>query len=278
MCWYFYAMLRQERISFTCTGRDQRLEFTLIESGMFPVVGDQSFIHAMPGFNRLFHFQRGEAEVRIGERCQRLVAGPIYLLPAGRSFHITYRHRARFRFHHVRFTDEHGLEVLAALPSIPELDDRALATAGDGDGLVAAAALLTACLRFHAPIAAQGGATTRRAVRHAALLRRIRDQVDAATSVASLARGGGITADALAKSFIRDVGIPLKRYLLQALMARAERLLAESDLSAAEIAVELGFDDPAYFGRAFRRIMHQSPLAYRRAVRLGLDAAVGRHD
>ena len=47
----------------------------------------------------------------------------------------------------------------------------------------------------------------------------------------------------------------------------AKRLLAHSDAPAAEIAAQLGFPDPSYFGRFFRRHAAQSPRAFRTEMR-----------
>jgi len=51
------------------------------------------------------------------------------------------------------------------------------------------------------------------------------------------------------------------------LILEAKRLLAHSDASTAEIAADLGFQDPSYFGRFFRRHVDQSPGAFRAAIR-----------
>jgi AraC family transcriptional regulator, transcriptional activator of pobA len=51
------------------------------------------------------------------------------------------------------------------------------------------------------------------------------------------------------------------------LLLEASRLLAHSDSTTAQIAAELGFQDPSYFGRFFRRHTFQSPGAFRTAIR-----------
>jgi AraC-like DNA-binding protein len=51
------------------------------------------------------------------------------------------------------------------------------------------------------------------------------------------------------------------------LILEAKRLLAHSDAPTGEIAAELGFPDPSYFGRFFRRHVAQSPGAFRIAIR-----------
>lgn len=51
------------------------------------------------------------------------------------------------------------------------------------------------------------------------------------------------------------------------LLLEAKRLLAHSDATTAQIATDLGFHDPAYFGRVFRRHTRQSPGAFRATIR-----------
>ena len=51
------------------------------------------------------------------------------------------------------------------------------------------------------------------------------------------------------------------------LVLEAKRLLAHSEATTAEIAAELGFRDPSYFGRFFRRHVEQAPGAFRATIR-----------
>ncbi|MGS0524366.1 helix-turn-helix transcriptional regulator [Zobellia nedashkovskayae] len=46
-------------------------------------------------------------------------------------------------------------------------------------------------------------------------------------------------------------------------MQRACLLLDFSTLRINEIAIDIGYDDPYYFTRVFKRVMGKSPLAYR---------------
>jgi AraC family transcriptional regulator, transcriptional activator of pobA len=51
------------------------------------------------------------------------------------------------------------------------------------------------------------------------------------------------------------------------LILEAKRLLAHSDATTAQIAADLGFEDPSYFGRFFRRHADQAPGAFRATIR-----------
>jgi AraC-like DNA-binding protein len=48
-------------------------------------------------------------------------------------------------------------------------------------------------------------------------------------------------------------------------MARAARLLQSTELTVIEIALSLGFADPNYFAKAFRRAFDVSPSEFRQS-------------
>ena len=49
----------------------------------------------------------------------------------------------------------------------------------------------------------------------------------------------------------------------QRLTLEAKRLMAHSDLTAAQVGFRLGFEDPAYFARFFRSEASQPPTTFR---------------
>jgi AraC family transcriptional regulator, transcriptional activator of pobA len=57
------------------------------------------------------------------------------------------------------------------------------------------------------------------------------------------------------------------RILRQRLTLEARRLLVHSDLTAAQVGFRLGFEDPAYFARFFRREAGRPPTAFRARAR-----------
>jgi AraC family transcriptional activator of pobA len=95
--------------------------------------------------------------------------------------------------------------------------------------------------------------------------RRFREDGD----VATYARALGVTAGHLHATTRRCLGTGAKAVISSRRMVEAKRLLWYSDRAAAEIALGLGFQDPSYFCRFFRRMAGMSPIAFRRKARTG---------
>jgi AraC family transcriptional regulator, transcriptional activator of pobA len=65
----------------------------------------------------------------------------------------------------------------------------------------------------------------------------------------------------------RGTGSTTKELVTDRVMVEAASLLRFSDLTAGQIAYRVGFSDPLYFSRAFKRHQGESPTAYRARVR-----------
>ena len=66
------------------------------------------------------------------------------------------------------------------------------------------------------------------------------------------------------RAFATATGLPPHRWLLARRIERARDLLSNSDLPVAEIAAAVGYDDPSYFARLFKRRTGVTPQAWRR--------------
>ncbi len=77
------------------------------------------------------------------------------------------------------------------------------------------------------------------------------------------AREVGVSERHLARICRAATGRPAAEIIEAAVIREACRLLAYTRASVATVGYSLGFDDPSYFSRAFRRRMGLSPAAYR---------------
>ncbi|WP_294767783.1 AraC family transcriptional regulator [uncultured Rhodoferax sp.] len=101
-----------------------------------------------------------------------------------------------------------------------------------------------------------------------ALLGRLRVAVqnrlgDPELTVASLAEEVGCTADYLSNLYSRSTGEHLWQVVLRQRLARAARLLSESDSAVKEVAWCCGFASASYFIRSFRQQFGVTPKAFR---------------
>lgn len=69
-------------------------------------------------------------------------------------------------------------------------------------------------------------------------------------------------------AFKASTGVPPHQWQLQARIRRGQAMLVAGERSLTEIAVDAGFSDQAHFTRVFRRLVGETPAAWRRARRL----------
>ena len=76
-----------------------------------------------------------------------------------------------------------------------------------------------------------------------------------------------VPGSALSRALVTLTGRSTKELITERVMLEAMRLLRFTDLTVGEIAFRVGFGDPLYFSRAFKRHTGRAPLAYRAAAR-----------
>lgn len=85
-------------------------------------------------------------------------------------------------------------------------------------------------------------------------------------SVDDLARVATVSPSHLIRLFKRSMGTTPHDYLLRFRITRAKELLAETTLTSAAIARQVGFNSESNFSYRFSRMVGQSPRAYRQAT------------
>jgi signal transduction histidine kinase/DNA-binding LacI/PurR family transcriptional regulator/CheY-like chemotaxis protein len=74
----------------------------------------------------------------------------------------------------------------------------------------------------------------------------------------------GVSEGYLSRSFNQETGLSLIHYLTRYRIQQAKQLLASTDKTITEIAMEVGFSDSNYFSRVFHQETGISPLTFRR--------------
>ncbi|HEY0714837.1 MAG TPA: AraC family transcriptional regulator [Polyangia bacterium] len=92
-------------------------------------------------------------------------------------------------------------------------------------------------------------------------------------SLDSLARAVGVSRSVMAERFAEFVGVPPMQYLAQWRMQLCASLLTTTTLGLAEIAERVGYGSEAALSRAYKRLVGVAPNDWRRAKRVGGEAA-----
>jgi signal transduction histidine kinase/AraC-like DNA-binding protein/DNA-binding response OmpR family regulator len=77
----------------------------------------------------------------------------------------------------------------------------------------------------------------------------------------------GVSENHLSRIFRRELGISPWDYLNRYRIKQAKELLVNTRDTITSVALQVGFNDPAYFSRVFRRQVGQSPSAFRKQTR-----------
>lgn len=89
---------------------------------------------------------------------------------------------------------------------------------------------------------------------------------DHSWTLAELAQEHGLSVPHLGSEFKRCFGRAPLDYLISQRLQHAKDLLGRSDLQIAEISQRIGYDNPFYFSRLFRKHTGHSPQAYRKMI------------
>ena len=91
----------------------------------------------------------------------------------------------------------------------------------------------------------------------------LRQNYSRSMGVEELARQTGISRSYLYRAFQAEFHCSPSQYLTRYRLRRACQLLRHSQLSVSAVAASVGYEDPFYFSRAFKRELGVSPTDYR---------------
>ena len=88
-------------------------------------------------------------------------------------------------------------------------------------------------------------------------------------SLSDVAEAVHLSPGHLTTALRRRTGRTVQDWIVERRMTKARRLLVETQLGVAEVGRRVGYPDPTYFSRVFRRAHEQTPRAWRRASASG---------
>ncbi len=133
--------------------------------------------------------------------------------------------------------------------------------------LISASLMLRSALNLAAHAVRTGGPTRSASERIAAVRDHLRESLAQPHRLGALAAAAGLSVPHFCTLFRRLTGYAPIDFLIRHRVQAACRLLDTTDQSIAAIAAEVGYEDPYYFTRCFRRVIGSSPRAYRRITK-----------
>ncbi len=98
-------------------------------------------------------------------------------------------------------------------------------------------------------------------------IHRMRDNITKKLSVEEMAASHSLSVSHFSNLFRKATGMPPIDYFIHIKMQRACQLLYTNDEKIREVATGLGYDDPYYFSRIFKKYIGSSPEQYRLNVK-----------
>jgi AraC-like DNA-binding protein len=229
----------------------------------------------------------GTFQYRSSQGTALLAPGAVLLGNHGHCFECGHEHGAGDRCLSFHFAPGHWDEVIAAIPGVrkatfarPHLPAKPAliplvaafeAAACDLDQAEAEELALRFAGAVTASLAGANGPgpepSRRDRQRISDAVRRIEATADGASperpSLTALARDAAMSPYHFLRTFRRMIGMTPHQYTLRTRLNRAAVRLRQSGEPVSAIAYDAGFNDLSTFNRRFRRLMGQSPTAYR---------------
>jgi AraC-like DNA-binding protein len=101
----------------------------------------------------------------------------------------------------------------------------------------------------------------------------IHDHLAERITLYQLARIAGLSTGHFCRAFKQSFGVPTHTYLIRRRVERAQTVMLSTQLPLSDVALACGLSDQSHFTRLFRRIVGETPNAWRRAHRDALDHA-----
>jgi AraC family transcriptional regulator len=114
------------------------------------------------------------------------------------------------------------------------------------------------------PAAAVGGLAPYRLKR---VLERIESGLADRLSLERLSAEAGLNATHFSRAFKQSFGVPPHRHLVRRRLERARDLLASTNLSILQVALEVGYGSHSHFTTAFRKSTGLTPREFRSRTR-----------
>lgn len=232
----------------------------------------ECFQHEDVFISRLIMVERGRVDIDMEGKHYIIRSGMIYFMPVNHPFTATYAKGTLTKGFHLNIYDELKVPFVSGLKGLvvmrePELFSVMSKAVGEKDNARLESYVMAAVLSAIKPLFP---ILKRRSIIpsfYKDIVVEMGKCPPAQLRLATFAKRFHMSTAALSKGFFRYYGITWKSYSETLLFFEARRLLLNSNLTVGEITSELGFSDPNYFFRFFKRHSGSTPFKYRKQLK-----------
>lgn len=255
-------------------------------NGVSLIVGDHGYAQVDAGwcgaevytpFNKLYLMESGEGILTLDGETVTMTPGNAYLIPTRTSYSYHCDHAMSKLYFHFNLLKPDQYDVFQGINEIMQLPIPAgllqsmrkhYYSESLCDGMLIKEQLYHILNRFAGQYSLAQEKLPVYSEHVADTINYILNNLSASLRVDELTKRSPISKSYLEKLFHKEVGVSMGQYIDDQLMSKAQRLLDQTDESVACISQILGFSDPYYFSRRFKKLCGTTPIRYRHCRRL----------
>lgn len=250
------------------------LSLTVIEHSFFEGDSRWNYPHTISPYNRIYFILGSDAYVRQGQNRYPLRPGQLYLIPADQEF--DYICKSYIKQYYIHFNLEllPGIDLFSKASQIYEMPYkeeqlkafRRCARENSLEAVIYQKALIWNIIHeliSHFPELLDISRSYVGYFNQQRVLSFITEHLSANLRVGMIAQELGLPVHRLSRDFYKDTGQGLKEYIERMLLKRSQNMLLYSEDAISEVSEQLGFSDPFYFSRFFKKWCGIPPRLYR---------------
>ncbi len=224
-------------------------------------------------YSRLYFIKNGDGFIKTENGTVKLKGGNVYLIPAEFRFSYGCTHLEKIFFHvSVTTPDRYDLfsniQKVCSMPFSPEEYDRLKRLTESAESYEKLFEIKAFLMKTMSKFASDFSEAETPAKKHGEIVKNvislISHNLSIKTDVKQFAQRLFISESKLRNVFLKEMGIPIGKYIDDMIFIKAKELLAKEQLSIAEISAELGFCDQFYFSRRFKEKFGETPSSFRK--------------
>ncbi|MHC4873701.1 MAG: helix-turn-helix domain-containing protein [Planctomycetota bacterium] len=251
------------------------VEIHLTESGHLDIIEETTIVRQNRVCNRVFIFETNGSFIKMNNKVFNLKAGHLYFIPIGTSFTSTYPPGSRFIFFHFHVYDKAMFEIFLRQQKVTKINNSQVwaqkifkhynvSINTRENNLKWQMPLFEAIYQHCLPEIPELFKKRIKYSRYDSLIDYINKNLDPGLKINDLADVFHLSRSTLSKGFKKNFGLSLQNYINSLIILRAKGKLLKTDKTIQQIAFEIGYKDPYYFYRVFKKCTGKTAVEFRK--------------